>query len=118
MLMKFSETPCRLIIWKHILASTLATVISQMANGKDPMWYFIFLFHLLLLLHLLLLREQSPLRRLDVITANSDLDVVDLKRSVVEQLYRFLKLSIQDIRFLPLFLFLDTFPFRIICKIL
>lgn len=73
-----------------------------------------FLFHLLLLL----LYVPSPLRRLDVITAISDLDVVDLKSSDVVRSQRFLKLSIQDIRFLPLVLFLDTFPFRIICKIL
>lgn len=87
MLMKFSETPCRLIIWKHILASTRATVISQMVYV-----ILIFLFHLLLLLLLLLLQEPSPLRRLDVITAISDLDVVDLKSSDVERLYRILKI--------------------------
>lgn len=58
-----------------------------------------------MLVSTLLLLVPSPLRMLDDLMAISDLELAHLKISGVEQLYQFLKLSIQDTPILPLVLF-------------
>lgn len=66
---------------------------------------------------LLLLLVPSPLRRLDDLMEFSDLELADLKISGVEQLYQFLKLSVQGIPIFPLVLFNRHMSSYICCNV-